>query len=394
MKAVDMMKKLATQCETVQSSQIRIMFNQALKRQNCLNLSIGEPDFNTPDHICNAAKSALDEGKTRYTMNAGIPELRVAIETQVQKEYGLNYPWDSQIIVTGGGTHALMMTMMVLLDPGDEVLVAEPYWGNHIEQIRLCGAIPVFVPSYEEDHFIPTIDNLDKALTNRTKALLICSPSNPTGSVINKQSLEALAQFAIQNDLYVISDDVYSRFIFDDQKFQSIAALDGMADRTIMINSFSKTYAMTGWRVGYALGSAPIISNMIKFEENVISCVNTPAQYGAVAALQGNQSVVDVMRDTYQKRRDFLVREINKIPGIRANMPKGAFYLFANISECGLDSWDFALKLLDEQGVVVVPGTAFGNSGEGFIRISYATSMETISESLNRMNDFAIRCRK
>ena len=249
-----------------------------------------------------AAKRAIDAGLTKYTPNAGIPELRQAIETHVMAEMGCSYHWDHNIIVTGGGVHALLLALSVLLDPGDDVLLGSPHWGNHAEQIRLCGANPVFVPTEEANAFCLQVEALEQAITPRTKVLLLCSPANPTGSVLGPAQLSALAEFAVRHDLFVVSDEVYSKLIYTGQPHQSIATLPHMAERTVVINSFSKTYAMTGWRVGYALGPEQIISNMIKFEENFISCVNTPAQYGALEALQGDQQVVIQMREAYRSR--------------------------------------------------------------------------------------------
>jgi aminotransferase len=283
---------------------------------------------------------------------------------------------------------ALMLAMMVIANPGDEVIFSDPFWTNHPSQVLMCGAVPKFVKVYEEDGFVYNPDNVRKAITKNTKAILINSPANPTGGVAGREVLEELAKIAIENDLIVITDEVYQHLIYDDAEFISIASLPGMKERTVIIDSFSKAYAMTGWRIGYAAGCKEILQNMVKLHENVVSCLNAAAQYGAVEAIEGPQDYLKYMLDKYKVRRKLIVEGVNSIEKLSCIQPKGAFYAFPNITKTGMKSEEFAVELLKSTGVVVVPGSGFGEAGEGFIRISYATSEENIKEGLKRIKTF------
>jgi len=268
------------------------------------------------------------------------------------------------------------------------VICSDPFWTNHPSQITMCGARPRFIKVYEGDGFIFNPDNIRKAVNKNTKAILVNSPANPTGGVADRKVLEEIAKIAIENDLIVVTDEVYQHLIYDDAEFVSIASLPDMKERTVIIDSFSKAYAMTGWRIGYAAGCREILRNMIKLHENVVSCINTPSQYGAIEALEGPQDYLQYMLDKYAARRKLIVEGINSIEKLSCIKPKGAFYAFPNITKTGMKSEEFAMELLKKTGVVVVPGSGFGEAGEGYIRISYATSEEKIIEGLKRMKTF------
>lgn len=372
----------------IQGSTIRKMFNMASKMTDTVSFALGEPDFVTSKNIIDAACRALQDGQTHYTPNAGILPLRQAIAKKLKNKNNVDVDPEREVMVTAGGMEALMLAMMVVLDPGDEIIVSDPFWTNHPSQVLMIGAIPRFVKVYEEDGFIYNCENVKKAINKNTKAILINSPANPTGGVADKKTLEELARIAIEHDLIVITDEVYQHLIYEDTEFVSIASIPGMKDRTVIIDSFSKAYAMTGWRIGYAAGCEEIIQNMVKLHENVVSCINTPSQYAAIEALEGPQDYLKYMLDKYTARRKLIVEGINSIENLSCIKPKGAFYAFVNISKTGKTSEEFAVDLLKNTGVVVVPGSGFGEAGEGFVRISYATSEEKIIEGLRRMKGF------
>ncbi len=379
------MKELSTAAKIVQPSPIRKMFNLADGMEDVISFTVGEPDFSTPQHIVNSAIGALERGEHHYTPNAGILPLRQAIAETTERSHGLRYDPEHEIIVTAGGMEALMLTMMTLLDPGDEWLLTDPCWTNYSRQIQLCSAVPCFVPTRVEDGFFFDPDALEAAITPRTKGFLINSPTNPTGGVAERKRLEALAAIAQRHDLWVISDEVYRELVYDAEAAASIAALPGMQERTIVVNSFSKTYAMTGWRVGYALGPRNVIGNMVKFQENVAACVNSSAQYGALTALLGPQGRKNEMLRAYAARRTLLLEEFSKIPGLIVSAPQGTFYLFVDIRATGMDAERFAMDLLEKERVIVVPGEAFGESGRHYVRLSFAASPETIREGTRRI---------
>lgn len=380
------MKIISERSETIGFSPIRSMVAKASEMEDVISFALGEPDFDTPYNIVEACMDALKTGETHYAPNKGIYPLRKAIADHYGKR-GMDYDPEEEIIVTNGGIEALFIILSACLDPGDQVIISNPYWSNHLEQIKFCGGVPLQVPVYEKNGFQFDPDDLEKAITEKTKMLLLNFPSNPTGGVATEENLRAIAEIAMDKDLLVISDDAYEQLTYGKETFH-IASIPGMKERTFIANTFSKTYAMTGWRVGYACGPAEAVRTMVKLQENVVSCINTPAQYGAVEALNGSQKSVKAMVNQYEDRRKALVRGLNNIKGISCIEPMGAFYAFANISGTGLTSAEFADRLLETERVVVVPGSGFGSAGEGFIRISYATSMENIQEGLRRMKKF------
>ncbi|MDR1795838.1 MAG: pyridoxal phosphate-dependent aminotransferase [Clostridiales Family XIII bacterium] len=378
--------KLSQKSQKIDPSPIRAMAGKASKLDDVVSFAIGEPDFTTPPNIVNACIEALKRGETHYAPNKGIELLRRAVSDFYAKR-GLSYDPEEEVIVTNGGLEALLLGMSATLDPGDEVIISNPYWSNHREQIKYLDAIPVEVPVYEKDGFAFDPENLKQAITAKTRMIVLNYPSNPTGGVASKEVLTAIAELAIEHDLVILSDDVYECFCYDGEPF-SIASLPGMKERTIICNSFSKSYAMTGWRVGFACAHEPVMKMMVKLQEDIVSCIHTPSQFAAAEALNGTREYLDEMIARYTARRRLLVDGLNRIDGISCIEPAGAFYAFANITGTGLSSVDFAERLLDSKHVVVVPGSGFGSAGEGFIRLSYATSEEAIEEGLARMQAF------
>ncbi len=385
------MKPLSRSALQAPASGIRKIFNLALETPDCIRFIVGEPDFPTPDSIAQAGIESIRRGQMRYTPNAGIPELRRAIAESVAARKGYIIDPDRQLMVTNGATESLYLSMSVLLNPGDEILMCSPLFSNYLGAATSIGAVPVCVECREENGFVVDPADLRAAVTPRTKAILINSPNNPTGSITGIEVLKQIAALAEEYDLYVISDEVYQDYRYTDTPFVSFGSLPGMAERTILVESMSKTYAMTGWRVGYLAGPEAVISQAVKLQENVISCVNASAQYAALEALHGPQESVEKMISVFKRRRELLVAGLQGIPGLCCTAPDGAFYLFVNIAQTGLSSQEFALRLLKEGGVALVPGDAFGPGGEGYVRISYVVSETDIAEGVRRIRQFAER---
>lgn len=350
------------------------------------SFSAGEPDFDTPTHIKEAAKRALDEGKTRYGPAAGEPALREAIAHKLRTDNHLNYQADN-VIVTNGGKHSLYGLMMAAINPGDEVIIPTPYWVSYPEMVKLAEGEPVLVQTTPESGYKVTPEQLRAAITQKTKLLILNSPSNPTGTVYTPQEIRALAAVIVETGIYVVSDEIYEKILYGDAQHLSIGAVSPEAfDRTIISNGFAKAYSMTGWRVGYLAGPQPLINAVSVLQGQSTSNVCTFAQYGAIAALTSSQECVETMRLAFAERREFIFDRLNRIPGLSATRPDGAFYLYASIESLGLASTDFCKTLLEEKYVAVIPGIAFGK--EGTIRISYATDMATIEEGMNRLEAF------
>jgi len=359
------------------------------------DLSLGEPDFTTPQHICQAALEAMEAGHTHYTVASGIPELKKAIVEQYREQNGLQYE-PTQVVVSNGAKHSLHNAFTVLLDPGDEVIVPAPYWVSYTELIKLTGAVPVVVGTRQEDNFKLTPDQLSAAVTEKTKVLLLCSPSNPTGSMYSPEELGQLADLAIEHDLVVVADEIYDRLVYPGHTFASFATVrPELADRTVVVNGVSKTYAMTGWRIGWTLSAANLAKAMGSLQSQQTSNPCTISQYAAVAAITGPQECVDMILTEFTKRRQFVVRRISEIPGLSCADLGGAFYAFINISEHlgrtynGVridDSTQWSLELLARQNVATVMGSAFG--AEGYARVSFATSMDNLTAAFERIEKF------
>jgi aspartate aminotransferase len=346
----------------------------------------GEPDFDTPEHIKRAAIEALEAGFTKYTPNAGIPELRQAIADKLSADNGLNYR-AGQIVVSNGAKHACYNAILATCQPGDEVVIPAPYWVSYPDMVRLVGAEPVIVPTSERNAWKMRPEDFENAMTPRTKMLIMNSPGNPTGSVYTREELEAIVSVAAEEDIYVLSDEIYEKLVYDDVKHVSIASLSKEAyDLTITVNGFSKSYAMTGWRLGYLAAPDAVIRAVDSIQSHTSSNPSSFSQYGALAALKGDQQPLSDMREEFDMRRNYMFDRLSKISNITAVKPQGAFYILVNISQLGLTSQNFADRLLSKANVAVVPGAAFGD--DRTIRFSYATSLDVIKKGLDRFQDF------
>ncbi len=386
---------LSDRTHEVEWSGIRIMFAMADEIPDIINLGIGQPDFDTPDFIRDAAKQALDDGYTRYPPAKGFADLRRAIAKKVKTENNIVADPDTEIYVAVGAMQVIFNTCLHMLNPGDEVIVVDPGY-DYYSQIRLFGGVPVAVPAYESNRFKVDPADIRAAITDKTKLMIINSPSNPTGAIFDEEILRAIAGLAIEHDIWVLSDEPYEHILFDGHKHVSIGSFDRMAERTISAFTLSKSYAMTGWRVGYTVAPKPIIDEMEKLMEHMVSGVTAVAQRAALAAISAPQDCVAEMVATYDKRRHLVHEGLNAIEGIDCLKPESTFYAFPNISSFGLSSWDFAKYLAREHKVAVVPGSIFGKAGEGFVRLSFAAGMEQLQEGIARIERgaAAIRSRR
>jgi aspartate/methionine/tyrosine aminotransferase len=353
--------------------------------QQVIHLEIGRPDFDTPAHIKEAAKQALDQGFVHYTSNYGLLELREAIAEKLLKDNGIRVEPESEIIVTLGVNQALVITMLALLDPGDEILIPDPFYLNYLHCAQLAEARVIRVPLREENEFQVAPPALETAITPRTKLIIINSPHNPTGAVLDKEVLEAIAEIAIERNLLVLSDEIYEKIIYDGAQHHSIASLPGMAERTITVNGFSKAYSMTGWRLGYVAAGKHLIHSLIRAHQYVGTSANSFAQKGAVAAYRSAQDCVEEMVSEFDRRRRFLVEALEQIEGVSCLRPRGAFYVFPSVKELGMPDEKLAYYLLREAQVALVPGSTFGEYGHGHLRLSYANSYENIQGAVERI---------
>ncbi len=374
--------------ETVQQLQpsgIRRFFDVANTMEDVISLGVGEPDFDTPWHIREEGIYSLEQGRTFYTSNAGLMELKKEIVRYLDRRFHLPYT-PEQVLVTVGGSEAIDIALRSMLDPGDEVIIPEPCFVSYLPCVKMAGGVPVPLPLEEKDQFKLTKEKLLSAISDRTKILVLPFPNNPTGAIMTENELCQAAEIIEERDLFVLSDEIYSELSYQGDHV-SIASLPGMAERTIVINGFSKSYAMTGWRLGYAAGPEEIIKQMLKVHQYVIMCAPTTSQYAAVEALRYGDEDVARMRESYDERRRFLVKELNDM-GIPCFEPMGAFYVFPNISRFGMTSEEFATRLLHQEKVAVVPGSAFGGCGEGYLRISYAYSIDNLKLALGKIQNF------
>ena len=376
---------IANRSISVSGSGIRKMYNLALGIEDLVHLEIGEPDFPTPHYIIEAAKKAMDEGYTRYTPNSGYMDLRERIAEKLLEENKIEADPTSEIIVTAGAMQALSLAILVTINPGDEVIIPDPAYESFERQVKFAGGIPVPVEVKEENEFRLAPEDVERATTKRSKMVIINTPSNPTGSVMGKTDLEGIAELAKKHNLLILTDEIYEKIIYDGLKHFSIASLPEMKDRTISVFGFSKTYAMTGWRLGYAVSNKKIIEQMNKVQEFYVTCASSISQRAALAALEGPQDCVERMVKEYKVRRDLLYKELIKSDKISCVKPKGAFYLFPNISKTGLRSQKAAELLVEKGKVVTVPGEAFGKNGDEFLRLCYATSMNVLQEATVRI---------
>lgn len=375
----------------IKPSGIRKFFDIVSEMDDAISLGVGEPDFDTPWHIRDEGIYTLEKGKTFYTSNSGLKELREEICNYLKRKYHVEYIPNGEVLVTVGGSEAIDLSLRAMLNPGDEVLIPQPSYVSYEPCTILAGGKPVIINLKAENEFRLTKEELLEAITPKTKILILPFPNNPTGAIMEKKDLEAIAEVIKEKDLYVISDEIYSELTYG-RKHVTIASLPDMKERTILINGFSKAFAMTGWRLGYACGPAEIMQQMIKIHQFAIMCAPTNSQYAGIDALKNSDEDVDMMRDTYDGRRRYLMHTFKEL-GLDCFEPFGAFYVFPCIKEFGMTSEEFATKLLEEEKVAVVPGTAFGECGEGFLRISYAYSLEDLKKAMEHIKDFIERLR-
>ena len=380
------MKELNPEVLGIKPSGIRKFFDLVSEMKDAISLGVGEPDFETPWHIREEGIHSLEQGRTFYSSNAGLMELRNAISDKVREEHGISYHAKEEVMVTVGGSEAIDLAMRVILTPGDEVLIPEPCYVSYLPCAKMAYGIPVPIQLEEKDEFRLTPEKLEKAITEKTKLLILPFPNNPTGGIMEERDLEAIVPIILKHDLYVLTDEIYSALSYKG-KHHSIIEFPEMRERTVYINGFSKAYAMTGWRLGYACAEERILKQMLKLHQFAIMCAPTTSQYSAVEALRNGDADVRKMREAYDERRRFLVYHLRKM-GLDCFEPYGAFYVFPSIRKFGLSSEEFAEKLLKEEKVAVVPGNAFGASGEGFIRISYAYSLDNLKKAMERMERF------
>jgi aspartate/methionine/tyrosine aminotransferase len=370
-------------------SQIRVMFDAAKKLEkqgkDIIHLEIGRPDFNTPNHIVEAAIEALRQGKHHYSQNAGIPELRQAVSDKFASEYNLGYDPETEVVVSNGVAEGVYLTIHALLNPGDQILIPDPRWVNYDVDAFTNSVDPVDYALDESSGYQPDPDEIEDIITDRTRMILVASPSNPTGGVTTKSILEKIAELAVKHDLLVMSDEIYEKIVYPPAEHVSIATFPEMRERTILLNGFSKFYSMTGWRLGYVLGPRALVDPILRYHQYMITSTNTFAQWGAVAALKGNQEPSSAMVREFQARRDYMSNAINEISGFQCPKPDGAFYLFPSVRDTGMDGFKMAEMLLEKAGVATVAGECFGKNGAGHIRISYSNSLENLRTAVEKI---------
>lgn len=377
--------------QTIKPSGIRKFFDIVYEMKDAISLGVGEPDFETPWRIRDEAIYSLEQGKTFYTSNAGLMELKESISKYLNRKYDISYDPKNEMMITVGGSEAIDVSLRVMLSPGDEVLIPQPSYVAYTPCTILAGGVPVTIELKEEDNFRLKPEQILEKITDKTKVLILPFPNNPTGAIMEREDLENIAKVVKEHDLFVITDEIYSELMYKNE-YCTIASLPGMKERTVYINGFSKAFAMTGWRIGYACAPNNIIKQMLKIHQYAIMCVPTTSQYAAVKAIEECDDEVKMMREKYNERRIYLMDRLRKMH-IQCFEPFGAFYIFPSIKEFGISSEEFATTLLREKKVAVVPGTAFGDSGEGFLRISYAYSLENLKEAMDRIEEFVTELR-
>ena len=386
-----MRNPLSKKVVEIQPSGIRKFFDIVSEMPDAISLGVGEPDFDTPWRIREEGIYTLEKGKTFYTSNSGLKDLKIEICKYLKRKVNVEYNFNNEVIVTVGGSEGIDIALRAMLDPGDEVLIPQPSYVSYLPCTVLADGVPVTIPLQEKNEFKLTAEELEAAITPKTKVLVMPFPNNPTGSIMTKEDLEPIVELVKKHDLFVISDEIYSELSYNGEHV-SIAAFEGMKERTILINGFSKGFAMTGWRLGYACGPKEIIEQMVKIHQFAIMCAPTNSQYAAVEALRHCDDEVQEMREAYNQRRRFLMNEFKRLH-IQCFEPFGAFYVFPCIKEFGMTSEEFAMRFLEEEKVAVVPGTAFGDCGEGFLRISYAYSIDELKIAFERLERFITRLR-
>lgn len=386
-----MTKELSRKVTSIKQSGIRKFFDLVTERKNVISLGVGEPDFDTPWHVRDEGIFSLEKGKTFYTANSGLKELRKEISNYIQRTQNVEYDPDKEIMVTVGGSEAIDIGLRAIVNDEDEVIIPQPSYVSYEPCTILANAKPVIINLKSENNFKLTAEELSNAITDKTKILILPFPNNPTGAIMEKEDLEKIAKIIIEHDLYVMSDEIYSELTYKG-KHVSIATLDGMKERTILINGFSKSYAMTGWRLGYACAPKEIIRQMMKIHQYAIMCAPTTSQYAAIEALKNGDKDIELMRNSYNQRRRFLINTFKEMR-VECFEPYGAFYVFPCIKEFGMTSEEFATKFLEEENVALIPGNAFGDSGEYYLRISYAYSLEKLKIAMERLSRFINKLR-
>ena len=379
--------KISQKADCIEPSLTRDLFNRALKFDDVINLTLGDPDLPPPQNIRDAACAAIQAGKTRYSANAGLIDERVAIAAAFTKEYGLPCDPATEVITTVGGMEALYLALSTIVDPGDEVIIFAPYYVNYDQMVRMNGGVPVIIDTMEEDGFAVNPAALRKCITDKTVAIIVNTPCNPTGVTLPKSVLEVIADTAKEHDLIVIADEVYKSLVYDGAAHHSVLNVPGMRERSILIDSLSKKFAMTGWRLGWAIGPKEIVAAMTKMQENVAACAPLPSQYAAIEALSDKTDIAYI-RETFEARRDLIYSEVNKCEKLSALKPGATFYIFVNIEKTGLKSIDFAIRLLESEHVAVVPGVAYGKAYDNFIRIAFTHGLPILQEACVRIRRF------
>ena len=372
----------------IKTSLTRQLFNLAKQYDDVVDFTLGDPDVQTHQSIKDAACRAIQDGRTRYSQNAGLLALRETIHDYYMRKENLDYMADGETIVTVGAMEGLYLALLALLDPGDEVLIPAPYYVNYVQMCQMCNAVPVVIDNPDADGLTFNVEDIEAAITPRTRLIMINTPSNPSGKIIPHEKLEAIADMAKRHDLVVISDEVYKSLIYDRDDYRSIAAIDGMRERTILINSLSKEFCMTGWRIGYVLGPSEVITAMTKLQENVAACAPLPSQYAAIEALSGKEDYSGAMVEVFRRRRDLLTAGIQAIKGLECTAPEATFYLMVDISATGMTSEEFALELLKKEHVALVPGITYGKCCDRYVRIAFTVDEDIIREGVARIRRF------
>ena len=381
------MIQLSETAKSITPSLTRKLFNLAQKYDNVIDFTLGDPDIHPHQNIKDAGCKAILEGHTRYSPNAGLLELREVISTRYKEQYNMEYSPSDEVMITVGGMEALYLALLAILDKGDEVIIPAPYWINYEQMVCMCNGIPIIVNPNNPNDLSLSIENIKKAVTSKTKVMILNTPNNPSGLIISDSALQQIAEIAIENNLIVITDEVYKTLLYDNIRFKSNATLKNMKERTVIINSLSKEFCMTGWRLGYAAAPAELISAMTMFQENIAACAPLPSQYAAIEALR-HPEYSKGMIEEFTRRKDSLIKEVSKIKGIKVNIPQGTFYAMLNIKSTGLKSEEFAYTLLEKEQVAVVPGITYGECCEGFIRIAFTLEISKIEEGIQRIKRF------
>ena len=382
------MRALSTMAEGIKPSLTRTLFNMAKAYDDVIDFTLGDPDVPTHQKIKDAGCKAIQDSKTRYSQNAGLLELREVISDYYIRKEGFKYDPISEIMVTVGAMEGLYLALLSITNPGDEYIIPAPYYVNYGQMVHMCGGVPVIVDKPAEEPLTFRIEDIESAITPKTKAIIINTPSNPSGKIIPWNKIEKLAELAKKHDLYVISDEVYKCLIYGENKFKSIVSIEGMRERTILTNSLSKEFCMTGWRIGYVLANKEIVANMTKLQENICACAPLPSQYAAIEALSSKEDYSANMKSIFSERRDALVSGINSIKGLSCTPPDATFYLMVDISKTGLKSFDFACKLLESVHVAVVPGVTYGQSCDNYVRIAFTKNVDVIKQGVERIATF------